>query len=273
VYSYGNCVQISHGTADDGEDAWEKRRDLCLSVIRKHSPDVIGLQEALRFQIDEIRAAMPVYGEVGVGRDDGKTTGEYSAILYRTDRFTIASSGTFWFSETPEVIASKTWGNEITRICTWARLIEPDTRAAFTMFNLHLDHRSEPSRRKSAELLAHRILARPDSREPVVVTGDFNCGEKSPAIQFLLGQNAAAVEGSKGVAEWTGMRDTFRIVHPHAASVGTFHAFKGETSGEKIDYIFVQPRTEVIDATIDRTSRDGRYPSDHYAVTARVRLR
>jgi endonuclease/exonuclease/phosphatase family metal-dependent hydrolase len=277
---------VRYGTANDGEDRWEKRHGLFMDVIRQNDPDVIGLQEALRFQIDEIRKEFPAYAEVGVGRDDGKTKGEYSAILYRTPRLALAgpaadTSGTFWFSDTPEKIASKTWGNGITRICSWARLREADGKE-FCVYNLHLDHQSEPSRRKSVELLASRIEKR-EVRVPVIVTGDFNTGEEAPAIRFMTGKVASATGGA-GVAGWTGLADTYRVVHPGDVNVRTFHAFKGvaDTTGkdgpqgaltEKIDFVFVDGSWTVLDAAIDRTARDGRYPSDHFPVTARVRMK
>ncbi|MFT3684558.1 MAG: endonuclease/exonuclease/phosphatase family protein [Phycisphaerales bacterium] len=228
---------VRYGTANDGEDRWEKRRGLFMDVIRQNDPDVLGLQEALRFQIDEIRKEFPQYQEVGVGRDDGKTKGEYSAILYRSSRLSLAGdaaaeSGTFWFSDTPEKVASKNWGNGITRICTWAHLRDGVTGRAFFAYNLHLDHQSEPSRRKSVELLAKRIGSR-GSADPVIVTGDFNCGEETPAIRFMNGKVESA-SGSEKVAEWKGLIDTFRLMRPDAVNVRTFHAFKGvsDTSGK-----------------------------------------
>lgn len=275
---------VRYGTADDKEDRWEKRRGLFMDVIRQNDPDVIGLQEALRFQIDEIRKEFPAYAEVGVGRDDGKTKGEYSAVLFRSSRLSLAtgeSSGTFWLSDTPEKVASKTWGNGITRICTWARLREADGRD-FVIFNCHLDHQSDASRRKSVELIASRML-RYAPGGPVILTGDFNCGEPSLAIQFLNGRSPTA--GGGGVQGWEGLIDTFRAVHPDDANVRTFHAFKGvsDTTGKdgpqdaltaKIDYIFVdKDHWRVLDAAIDRTSRDGRYPSDHFPVVARVQMK
>ena len=105
---------IRYGTAKDGENEWSARRDVLFDVIRNANPDLLGLQEALDFQIDEIMAAVPGYAVVGVGRDDGAEKGEYSAILFRRDRFHVAEAGTFWFSDTPSVVASKSWGNPIT---------------------------------------------------------------------------------------------------------------------------------------------------------------
>ena len=253
---------IRYGTAKDGENEWSSRREMLFDVIRSGNPDLVGLQEALDFQIDEIIAAVPGYAVVGVGRDDGAEKGEYSAILFRRDRFHVAEAGTFWFSDTPSVVASKSWGNQITRICTWARFIDRDGRGLYH-FNLHLDHQSQPSRERSTVLLRGRIDTRtvPD---PVIVTGDFNVGETNPALATLTAPSG------KGTPAFL---DTFRVVHADVKDAGTFSGFKFGTGGpDKIDYVLVQPGTEVVSAEIVRYSRNNRYPSDHFPVTARVRL-
>jgi endonuclease/exonuclease/phosphatase family metal-dependent hydrolase len=249
---------IRYGTANDGENHWNARRGFLLDVLRGHDADLVGIQEGLDFQLDEIVAAIPSYGVIGVGRDDGGRKGEYAAILFRRERFHVADAGTFWFSDTPSVVASRSWGNRITRICTWARLIDRDGRG-FWVYNVHLDHESPPSREKSVALLRQRIDARPHLAEPVIVLGDFNAGEKNPALQPLIADRAFV--------------DTFRVRHPHEPRVGTANNFDpGRIDGEKIDYIFVQPGVTVLDAAIDRTARAGRVPSDHFPVVARVRL-
>jgi endonuclease/exonuclease/phosphatase family metal-dependent hydrolase len=249
---------IRYGTANDGDNHWTLRRTFLFDVVREQNADIIGLQEALDGQIREIVEAVPGYAVVGVGRDDGRAAGEYAAILVKKDRFNVAEAGTFWFSETPSVPGSTTWGNRITRICTWARLIDRDG-SAFWFFNVHLDHQSQPSRERSAELLLRRIDARALPGEPVIVTGDFNAGEDNPAVRTMLAGKAFV--------------DTFRVLHPDEEQVCTFNGFKAERiDGPKIDYVFVQPGTEVLSAAIDRTARDGKYPSDHFPVVARVRL-
>jgi endonuclease/exonuclease/phosphatase family metal-dependent hydrolase len=247
---------IRYGTANDGENRWPLRREMLFDVVREQNADIVGLQEALDFQIDEIVAAAPSYAAVGVGRDDAARKGEYAAILFRKDRLHVAASGTFWFSDTPEAVASKTWGNRITRICTWARFVDRDGRA-FWVYNVHLDHESQPSRVKSVALLRERIDARPFPGEPVIVTGDFNVGEANPALDALTAGGAFV--------------DTFRAAHPDEKTAGTFTGFRyGQTGGDKIDYIFVQPGTAVLSAAIIRASRDNRYPSDHFPVIARI---
>ena len=250
---------IRYGTANDGENRWPLRREFLIDVMREQNADVVGLQEALDFQIDEITAALPIYGVIGVGRDDGARKGEYTAILFRRDRFQVSDAGTFWFSDTPEVVASKSWGNNITRICTWARLVDRDGRA-FWLYNVHLDHQSQPSRERSAQLLRQRIDARRFAQEPVVITGDFNAGEKNPAV-------ASMIAGGVYV-------DSFRVKHPDEKNVGTFSAFDiAKTGVEKIDYVFVPAGTEVISAAIVRTARGNRTPSDHFPVVAQIRFR
>jgi endonuclease/exonuclease/phosphatase family metal-dependent hydrolase len=247
---------IRYGTAKDGENEWSRRRTMLFDLVREQDADVIGLQEALDFQIDEITTAVTAYATIGVGRDDGRARGEFAAILFRKSRFRVAEGGTFWLSDTPAVPGSKSWGNNITRICTWARLIDRDGRGFF-VYNVHLDHQSQPSRERSTQLLRERIAARSFVTDPVLVTGDFNVGEKNAALATLLGPFV----------------DSFRIVHPQEKTVGTFTGFKfGNIEGDKIDYILVQPGTEVMHADIVRFARDQRYPSDHFPVVARVRL-
>jgi endonuclease/exonuclease/phosphatase family metal-dependent hydrolase len=255
---------IRYGTANDGENHWTLRRELLFEVMRDANADLAGLQEALDGQIQELLQALPQYGVVGVGRDDGRTRGEYAAILYRRDRFRVADAGTFWFSDTPEVVASRSWGNTITRICTWARFVDRDGRA-FWHYNVHLDHQSQPSRERSASLLAERVAARRVPGEPAIVTGDFNVGEDNPAIRRLTTPH----EGAPAL-----YLDSFRVRYPDERTVGTFSGFKfGQTSGDKIDYVLIPPGTEVLDAAIIRTARADRYPSDHFPVIARLILR
>jgi endonuclease/exonuclease/phosphatase family metal-dependent hydrolase len=251
---------IRFGSASDGANSWPHRKDLVFDVIRRQGSDFVGLQEALRFQIDEIHEAVSGYGEVGVGRTDGKRSGEYSAILYDKARWKVADSGTFWLSDTPDNPGSMSWGNKITRIATWARFAETGTERAVWVFNTHFDHESQLSRVNSAELLAARIANR-QPRDPVILTGDFNAGEDNAAILYLT--NASGESPIELV-------DTFRAVHPDATDVGTFGEFSGLKDGPKIDYVFVELNARVRQAGIIHYNRDGRYPSDHFPVHAKI---
>lgn len=258
---------IRYGTAADGDNHWTLRREPLFELLRELDADLVGLQEALDFQIAEILEALPRYAVVGVGRDDGRAAGEYSAILFDRERLRVADSGTFWFSDTPTVPASRSWGNTIPRIATWARFVDRDGRA-FWHWNVHLDHRSQASRERSTELLAARIAARPSASEPVVVTGDFNAGEDNPAMATLIARPAGGEPTQPPI-----FLDTFRVLFRDESAAGTFSGFDPtSTSGPKIDYVLVQPGAEVLEAAIVRWSRAGRSPSDHFPVLARVRL-
>lgn len=258
---------VRYGSANDGDNSWDKRKDLTADVLRKHGPDVVGLQEALRSQIDDLRAALPEYAEIGVGRDDGKTGGEYSAILYKKDRFTVAESGTFWLSDTPEACGSITWGNNCTRVCTWGRFVPKDRGQTFYLFNTHLDHISQYSRERSAILLSTRIRDRAQ-KNPVILTGDFNMGEDNPVVRYFKGERELRVAGNGQSANPVPLVDTFRVLHADAGETGTFHSFKGGRTNTKIDYILTQPGTKVLQAEILHDNKDNRYPSDHFPVMA-----
>lgn len=245
---------IRYGTADDGAHRWPNRRAAVVGTIADHAPHILGIQEALRFQLDEIGAALPRYREIGVGRDDGRTAGEYSAILVDTSRFAVHSSGTFWLSDTPDVPGSMHWGNRITRITTWARLVDRATGDTVRVYNAHWDHESQPSRERSATLMLSRIGSDEAGTDRVLVLGDFNSDEANPAFRALLADPAAR------------LRDSFRELHPHAKIVGTFNSFRGDSTAGKIDAVLVGRGWEVLGAGIDRRKWSELWASDHFAV-------
>ena len=255
------AFNIRFDNPKDGENAWPNRKEMVGKWIESESPDVIGLQEALRHQINDIKKVATAYSEYGVGRDDGKSRGEHCTILYLKKRFTLDKKdcGTFWFSDTPEKIASKSWGNEIPRICTWARLIHKKTGKGFYLYNVHYDHQSQSSRIGASNLIIERISNRKQSNEPIILMGDFNAAEKNPAITVFKEEPLRLV-------------DTFRVVKPDEKMVKTFHGFRGGSfMGGKIDHVFILPKTaKVRSAEIVRFNKDERYLSDHYPVRAEL---
>ncbi|MEC7638106.1 MAG: endonuclease/exonuclease/phosphatase family protein [Verrucomicrobiota bacterium] len=255
------AFNIRFDNPKDGENAWPNRKEMVGKWIESESPDVIGLQEALRHQINDIKKVATAYSEYGVGRDDGKSRGEHCTILYLKKRFTLDKKdcGTFWFSDTPEKIASKSWGNEIPRICTWARLIHKKTGKGFYLYNVHYDHQSQSSRIGASNLIIERISNRKQSNEPIILMGDFNAAEKNPAITVFKEEPLKLV-------------DTFRVVKPDEKMVKTFHGFRGGSfMGGKIDHVFILPKTaKVRSAEIVRFNKDKRYLSDHYPVRAKL---
>jgi endonuclease/exonuclease/phosphatase family metal-dependent hydrolase len=245
---------------DQGERTWTARKDAVGALIREDKPDLIGFQEALRPMLDDVATRVPGYEEVGVGREDGKLKGEYSALFVSKERFTVQESGTFWLSETPEVPDSKSWKNRVTRVCTWARLLEKPTGRLLHFFNTHLDHESQEAREKGIALILQRINARTPNG-PFILTGDFNAGEDNPVI--------ATIKKSSGK-----LIDSWRQRHPDTprAESGTMHTFSGAHDKAKIDYIFVPSDSRVLDAEILRQNHDGNYPSDHFPIRATVEL-
>lgn len=245
---------IRYGTADDGENSWPLRKDAVLEFLATCDYDVIGLQEVLHEQLQEIRAAVPFLHYIGVGRDDGDSDGEYSAILFDSRSVQLNYSDTFWLSDTPEVIASTSWGNKLTRICTRGSF--EFEGQAFNLFNIHVDHESALSRWKAVELVIERTRACM-ADGPVLVTGDFNEPEAGPAVELM----------AQG-----GFVDTYRTIHPNGPEPATWHNWTPTIIGQKIDYVFVTPDVEIIDATIVRDNPYRKYLSDHHPVVATVRI-
>lgn len=243
---------------DTGERTWQARRDQVAEVMRTDRADLIGVQEAFRSMLDDVAERLPGYQEIGVGREDGKTVGEYAAILVRKDRFSVLDSGTFWLSDTPEIPNSCTWQNEVTRICTWAKLEDKQSGRTLYFYNTHFDHESQEAREKSSALILKHVAARlPDT--PFLITGDFNAAEDNPAITTLLAGPPRLV-------------DAWRERHPDVPlhESGTMSRFTGEKDSGKIDYIFVPAGTRILDAEILHHHVNGVYPSDHYPVRASV---
>lgn len=249
---------VRYGTADDGPNRWDLRRDLLLGVVKEFDPDLLGVQEALRDQLDALAEALPGHVCVGVGREaDGG--GEYSALFYRRSRFDLAAADTVWLSDTPDAPGSRSWGNQLPRVCTWAQLLDRTDSRRFTLFNTHWDHQSQPARERSGQVMATLVAERTAAGEPALVTGDYNAGEDNAAIANLTRGGEL-------------LRDTFRVVRPDVQPAGTFNGFQGRAEGPKIDAVFVTPEWQVVEADIIHTNEDDRYPSDHFPVTAIVEL-
>ena len=255
---------IRNSYARDGENDWKNRKELVYQTIRDYSPAILGLQEANHVQQNELLTALPEYGFVGIGAKGG-SKGQYCSILYLKNRFKVEKTETYWLSDTPTV-PSSSWGNHHLRIFTYARLVEKETEYTIHTYNCHLDDGSKKAREKSVRQIGEHILQQP-SNEPFVFMGDFNAPENSVTIQ-QIGKFKAEHEGTIHLAS-----DSFRMLHPQKKDVGTYHGYKGNIQGDKIDSIFVPPTTEVSEASIVRTSSNDRYPSDHFPVTATLRFK
>lgn len=258
---------VRYGTAQDGENHWDNRKDFLAETIKEFSPDLLGTQETLGFQRDFLAAQLPEYGVLGVGRDDGKEQGEMMAIYYKKSRFEARVHGHFWLSETPDTAGSKSWDTSLPRMATWVRLTERTGNSSKPILyvNTHFDHRGPQARLESARLIRQKIESlRGDASvgdASVILTGDFNSGEGSPPYRALFDD----IEGSQSP-----VLDAYRLAHPERTKEeGTATPFDAtKTTGSRIDWIGCSRDWKVLEARINRTQRNGRLPSDHFPVEA-----
>lgn len=253
---------IRYNNPGDSLNAWPHRRDGVGTLIRFHDPDLLGLQEAQRNQLDDLQRLLPGYAWFGLPRNDGGPGDEYSAILYRTDRFELLGQGTFWLSETPEVARSRGWDAALPRIATWGRFRDRVTGRTVLHVNTHFDHMGVRAREESARLL-RGWLGRNAGSLPVVVTGDFNAGPGSAPIQLLVDASATPR-----------LRDALEVsLDPPYGPSSTWNGFRAIEPGRRIDFVFVGDRVRVLEHAILAETLDGvHFPSDHLPVLAEVEL-
>ena len=248
---------IRYDTPADGVNAWPQRKAVVADLLRRNSPDLFGIQEALPHQISELAAALPDYAWFGVGRDaDGG--GEGTPVFYRKDRFTLLQSATFWLSETPDQ-PSRGWDAALNRICSYGRFEEKSSKLRLWVINCHFDHAGPTARLESARLVLSQIEKINPDGEPLVLMGDFNA-EPESAPMVLLKQHLSD------------SRDSSRS--PPTGPSGTFSGFTVDSAvTRRIDYLFIasQGPVEVLEHAALDDANAGRYPSDHLPVLVRIR--
>lgn len=236
-------------------NAWPARRPLVIARINEHQPDLIGTQEGLFAQLNDLADGLPNYAWLGLGREGG-SRGEFMAIFYRKDRFRMVAYDHYWLSDTPNVIGSASWGNSVRRMVTWARLKDLKAGRELVFINTHFDHVSQPSREKSAALVLERTK-KLGAGAPIILTGDFNAAAESNAAYKIL------VDEGKFVDSWT-------TAARKGDQVQTFNGFRypAPKTGERIDWILSMGPVRANEITIDATAENKRYPSDHFPVIA-----
>lgn len=264
------CIVIVHGQSfifgsfnlryDNPRDTgnlWVNRAPIVASLIQFHDFDVLGTQEGLRNQLDDIKNALPEYTFFGAGRDDGQAKGEHSAIFYKTAKFNILKSGNFWLSTTPEK-PGPGWDARLNRICSWVQLQDKRSKKKFYFFNVHYDHQGVEARRESSLLILKKIKEIAGN-DPVVFTGDLNGSHESEWYKSLEGSG------------W--LKDTYKqVAHPYANN-GSFNSFGSSLQKtEIIDHIFVTAPFKAQKWGILSDHYHGKFPSDHYPVLAVVNL-
>ena len=250
---------IRHGRALDGKYRWSRRRELVFDVIRRYEPHLLGLQEVDPFQLDELTETFPTYGVIAHRRYGG-IVGAYAPVLFDTARLETEESGDFWLSPEPDGERVRAWDAAVVRICTWAIMRDRISGSSFAIFNSHFDQRGVEARLHSARIVAARLHRL--AHLPRLFTVDLNANESSEPLAILVG---------------TGLRDSYRDVHPPDDEPAfTYHRFRGTKSRGvlgKIDFILCDRRWAVRSTRIVRDDREGRWPSDHYPLTAELVLR
>jgi endonuclease/exonuclease/phosphatase family metal-dependent hydrolase len=247
---------------DAAGNGWTARRQLCGDVIVQQKPDLVCLQECREVQLAYLLSRLPSWQAVGLGHPD-LGSDRVNPMLFPPSRFELQKSGGFWLSETPHIEGSKSWDSARGRFVNWAQLADRGTGGELRLWNTHFDHIGETARERAAAMIAEASQALPATLSQLLA-GDFNSSARSPAIATLVAR---------------GWNDTFAAVHGADDPGFTAHRFLGaarsadKTSpGRKIDWIFCRDGTKTIAAEIIRDSRNGRYPSDHYFVSATVLL-
>ena len=247
---------IRYDNPADSANNWKYRKAFATEMIRNNDVDVLGTQEVLFSQLNDIRVLLPEYAYEGVGRKDGKTEGEFSAVFYKKAKFELLKSGTFWLSENPTYVGVKGWDAAIERIVTWVLLKEKSTGKEFAFINTHFDHIGQVARRESAKLL----LSKADEIAkdlPVIVTGDFNATPDSEVIRIITDVNSS-----------NHLTDSRSLAPSILGPAWTFHGF-GKVPMETrsvIDYIFVKNGVSVSQLSVISEMSGSTYLSDHNPV-------
>jgi endonuclease/exonuclease/phosphatase family metal-dependent hydrolase len=252
---------IRYANPDDAPNTWAARKTNVFNLIRQAEPDVFGLQEALKGQVTDVETAFPAYTRIGVGRDNGIDSGEYSPLFYKTKKYNLHASGSFWLSQTPSIPGSRGWDAACNRVVTWIHLEDRKTGNEFLVFCTHFDHKGEDARRNSSKLLISSV----DSLAaglPVIVLGDFNSSPVSEPYQLITYP-----------ANPLHLVDARTICAVVNGPENTYLGFKvGGIPGERIDYIFLKGITMVDLYTVNAENNGEYYPSDHLPVSAVLRF-
>jgi endonuclease/exonuclease/phosphatase family metal-dependent hydrolase len=258
------CCNIRVSTQGDVDTGygWETRKSLCVDVMRAQSADLICVQECWGYHYRDLLAGLPEFDGFGLSNPDADFH-PYNAMLYRRDRFEIISAGGFWLSETPHIAGSKSWDSQCLRFANWIDLKNRESGLKFRMWNTHFDHIGQVAREQQAQRIVEACQAFPEDFAQLFAA-DCNADASNPAIDVMKAG---------------GWIDTYAEMHGPADPGFTYHAFIGPKYAEarnnttgKIDFIFHRGPVQTLSAEIICDSRDGRYPSDHYFLSAEVRL-
>ena len=243
---------VRYDTPVDLQNNWKFRKDSIAKFIKDQDIDILGMQEVYFPMLNDLKQRLPEYTFVGVGKVDGKNEGAFTPVVFKTDRFELMDSNTFWLSQYPDSIGFVGWDGALTRIATWAKLKDKQNGKIFMAVNTHFDHVGVEARRKSALLIIDKIKEIVGNR-PAVLTGDFNVNDQSEAYQTITTNEFV-------------LKDAFKVSKQKSGVDYTFHDFGKlpKEECEKIDFIFVTPQINVKSSFIPKEpDAETGFLSDH----------
>lgn len=247
---------IRFDNPNDKGNLWKDRSTHLINLIRFHKMDIIGTQEGLLHQLEDIKEGLG-FPYIGVGRDKGGTEGEFSAIFYNPSLFELIEQETFWLSESPDQ-PSKGWDAALNRVCTWGRFKTKKGNKQFYVFNIHYDHIGQLAREESSKLVLSKIEKINSKNLPVILMGDFNVKPDNPAYETVV--NNSDLKDSRLIS-----------LSPSVGNQGTFNGFIWDKLPDGIiDHIFVSPNVFVLRHGILTDNYGMKYPSDHFPVMVEV---
>lgn len=232
-------------------------------IVLKNKIDLLGSQELQMDGVKSLSALLPGYGWFGVGREDGKNLGETGVIFYNKEMFELLEQSTFWLSETPNVIGSKSWNSADIRIVTWGKFLLLSDSSIVYLFNTHFDHISSLARQESSKLLLKKI-GEIAGKNPVIVTGDFNMTGADTEYKILVDYYYYYLQ----------LFDTkYKSINGSTGPSGTFNDFIYDNPTTKIDFIFTNPFFDVNTHAVIPDKYEGSFISDHFPVKVQVKLK
>ncbi|TCC25258.1 endonuclease/exonuclease/phosphatase family protein [Kribbella speibonae] len=246
--------------SDTPPNTWADRRPVMREQLRQARPQLIGTQEGLYSQLQDIASDLgPAYDSIGLGREGG-SKGEFMMVFFDQRRLQPLEYDHFWLSDTPDVIGSKTWAGCCPRMVTWVRFKDNATSQEFYAVNTHLEAYDATTRSKSADLILQRIAGF-DPALPIIMTADYNEAAK-PGLTVY----DKLVTSGKFADSWV-------TAERRSALYATFHGYKPLTpNGDRIDWILTTPGLRVSKASINTFSKNGQFPSDHLPVESWIHL-
>lgn len=241
---------------DSGARAWEKRKLDVKKIIKSYKFDIFGVQEVgSSKQETEMKKLIPEFTYIGRGRDseDG-TKGEQIGIFLRTKRFSVCDKGSFFLSETPNIM-SKGWDADFRRMCVWTKLKDLANNCEFYVFCTHFDHIGKRARIESAKLIVDRMQSFTNNY-PVILVGDLNSAPQDTAMYNAITNYLIDTAVSAKVKS--------------IPTDGTFNGYNMNTinfpASQKIDYILYRKMNALNYRVLNKRYNDLSYPSDHFPV-------